>query len=200
MREKLILHTCCAPCFSQSFMVLNGLDSYEKVLDEKPDFDILVFFDNPNIFSKEEYLRRKNELIKLLDIFYKEYKINSELLPDDYETRRKDWKVLTEKYANEPEKGLRCILCYEYRLIETFRLAKKYNIKNVATTLTLSPLKNTSKINEIGDNLGKEYNINYLKSDFKKNDGFKKSIEISKKYNIYRQSFCGCEWSIRKRD
>lgn len=198
MKEKLLLHTCCAPCLTQCLMVLSGNEPYEKVLEDKPDFDILILFDNPNIFSYEEYLKRKNEVIKFVDIFNSTNKLNISILSDNYSDRRNEWYKLTEKYSQEPEKGIRCHLCYEYRLIETFKMAEKYKIKNVATTLTLSPLKNTSKINEIGSKLSREFKIKYLKSDFKKNDGYKKSIEISKNYNLYRQNFCGCEWSIRK--
>ncbi|MCX7821296.1 MAG: epoxyqueuosine reductase QueH [Brevinematales bacterium] len=198
MKENLILHTCCAPCLSQCLMVLTRNEPYEKILEEMPDFEIFIFFYNPNIFSYEEYLKRKNEVIRFIDIFNKEFKLNITIFSDRYMEERKKWYNVTEKYKNEPEKGLRCSLCYEFRLLETFNLAEKYKIKNIATTLTLSPLKNTKKINEIGTKLSNIFNIKYIKSDFKKNDGFKKSIELSRKYNLYRQDFCGCEWSNKK--
>ncbi|MGC8764319.1 MAG: epoxyqueuosine reductase QueH [Brevinematia bacterium] len=200
MKKRLLLHTCCAPCLSQSALVLTNQLSYERILDEKPDFEVIVFFDNPNIYSIEEYRKRENEVKKLISIFKKEYDKKLEFIPSDYTERRKIWLELTINYKNEPERGQRCNLCYEFRLEESFRMAKKLNLDLVATTLTLSPLKNTEKINEIGLNLSQKYNIKYLKSDFKKNNGVKNSVEFCKKYGIYRQNFCGCEYSLNHID
>ncbi len=198
MRKKLLLHTCCAPCLSQCIMVLTANEPFDRILEEPPNFEILLLFDNPNIFSYEEYSKRKSEVLKFIDTFNKEYNSNIEIISDRYQERKKEWYKITEKHRNEPERGTRCNLCYEFRLYETFKVAEKYKINSIATTLTLSPLKNTSKINEIGITLSNAFKIKYIKSDFKKNNGFRKSIELSKKYNLYRQNFCGCEWSIKK--
>ncbi len=198
MGKTLLLHTCCAPCLSQAFLVLTKKVNYKRVLEEEPVFEnILIFFDNPNIFSLEEYKKRENEVKKLISIFEKGYNKKLEFISSNYEERREIWIELTRDYKNEPERGARCSLCYKLRMEESFKLAIKTGFETIATTLTSSPLKNTDEINRIGTTLSQQYKLKYLKSDFKKNNGVKNSIEICKKYNIYRQNFCGCEFSIR---
>lgn len=196
MKRKLLLHTCCAPCLSQCLMVLGGMDKWEKVLPKKEDYSITILFDNPNIYPEEEYRKRKSELVKFLKTFSEKF-FHVEMLEDQSEKRRDGFLEFAKKYPLEKEKGTRCTLCYEYRLHETFERAKKEGFDIVATTLTLSPLKDGDKVNKIGQNLSSSFKIEYLKSNFKKNDGFKKSIELCKEYKIYRQNYCGCAFSIR---
>ena len=163
--NKLLLHSCCGPC---STAVIERLKDY---------FDITVLYYNPNIEPYEEYLKRKKEQIRLLS------ELNIKHMDIDY---------LNEK---EPENGARCHICYRLRLEKTAKLAKENNFDYFATTLTVSPYKNAKVINEIGLNLQNKYNIKYLQSDFKKEDGYKRSIELSKKYELYRQDYCGCLFS-----
>jgi len=197
MKSKILLHTCCGPCLSQSLLALLKKVEYKKSYFENIDFEIFVFFDNPNIYSIEEYLKRKKEVEKIINIFYKEYKENIDLLETDYKQRKSIWERETCYFKNDPERGKRCQICYKLRIEETFKIAKKLNFEKVATTLTLSPLKDTLIINQIGKELEEKYRLSYLITDFKKDNGVKNSIDFCKKYGIYRQNFCGCEYSIR---
>lgn len=172
-KPSLLLHACCGPC---STYVISYLDKY---------FNISIYFYNPNIEPYEEYLKRKEELLKFLSN-YKHIKI----IDDNY-----DNELFTSKTINlkdEPEGGSRCDICYTLRLEKTAKLAKDLKYDYFTTTLTVSPYKNSNIINKIGLNLERKYNIKYLVSDFKKNDGYKKSIEFSKEYGLYRQDYCGC--------
>ena len=179
-KPNLLLHTCCGPCSSY---VLELLVKY---------FDITVLFYNPNIYPEEEYLKRKSELLKLLG-FYKEVSIiDIDYLSDEF------YKVING-LENEHEGGSRCSKCFMLRLQKTRDLALKYNFEYFGTTLTVSPHKNSQIINEIGSILESD-NLKFLYSDFKKNDGYKKSIENSKKYDLYRQDYCGCEFSKKERE
>ena len=176
-KPTLLLHVCCAPCSSY---VLTYLSEY---------FDITVLYYNPNISPIEEYNKRLNEekrLIKELDKGIKIMECNY-----DYET----FKEMSKGLEDEPEGGARCIKCYTLRLEETARLALKNKFDYFTTTLTISPLKDSQKLNQIGAYLEKKYGIKYLYSDFKKKEGYKTSIILSKKYNLYRQNYCGCEYS-----
>lgn len=177
--NKILLHSCCGPCSSSVI---------EKL---KPFFDITVLFYNPNIEPKDEYIKRKEEQIKLLDILKIKY-FEIDYLNDEY-------RSIIKGYEKEPENGQRCLLCYELRLNKTAQIAKENNFDLFTTTLTVSPYKNSEKINELGIKIGKENNVLYLISDFKKKDGYKRSIELSKKYNIYRQDYCGCIFSKRSK-
>lgn len=197
MPQKLILHTCCAPCLTQCLFVLNQLDRWENALSEKPDYTISVFYDNPNIFPIEEFDKRQNEVIRFIDKFSLGYK-KTFYIENGSPNRRQLWETGAKPFKDEPEKGKRCLFCYEFRLEDTFRKAKDLGFDCVATTLTLSPLKNTKMINETGEKLSQKYGIKYLKTDFKKNNGFQKSIELCKKYMIYRQNYCGCRYSMRE--
>lgn len=180
-KRKMLLHSCCGPCSSAVIMTL------------KDDYDITIFYYNPNIYPKEEYLHRKSEQIKLIE------KLNSEgenikFLDCEYDPEN------YEKYVcgleNEKEGGARCTKCFELRLEKTAKTAKQNGFDIFATTLTVSPHKNAPLINEIGERISKEVEVEYLVSDFKKKDGYKKSIELSKKYDLYRQKYCGCKFSI----
>ncbi len=194
-KKRLLLHTCCAPCLTQCLNVMAGLDAWEKALPDKPDYNISVYFDNPNIFPVEEYEKRKREVSRYLGIFSKNnFLIDS--VDDDSASRREAWEQFALQYKDEPEKGRRCFFCYEFRLEESFIKAKKLGYDCAATTLTLSPWKDAGKVNEAGRALSKKYGIEYIVSDFKKNNGFKKSVEICEKYGIYRQNYCGCRYSM----
>jgi len=179
-KKTLLLHSCCAPCSSY---VISYLANY---------FNITIFYYNPNIYPYEEYEKRKEEQIKLI----KKLENNIEILDCDYENDK--YNDLIKGLENEPERGNRCTICYKMRIEKTAFLAKKNNYDFFCTTLSVSPHKNANLINEIGQDLEKEYQIKWLYSDFKKKDGYKKSIELSKKYNLYRQDYCGCIYSKPK--
>ncbi len=176
-KPKLLLHACCAPC---STHVLEYLNTY---------FDITIYFYNPNIDTIEEYNKRLNELKRLINTVFP----NVKLLEGKYSQEEFFNKI--KGLENELEGGLRCSKCYQLRLEETAKKAKELNFDYFATTLTVSPYKNAKVINEIGYILEKQYGIFYLLSDFKKKEGYKKSIKLSKKYNLYRQNYCGCLFS-----
>lgn len=178
-KKKLLLHSCCAPCSSY---VISYLSDY---------FDITVLYYNPNISPYEEYIKRKNEQIKLITEL--KVKNNINIMDCDYDNEL--YMELTKGLEKEPERGKRCRVCYQMRIQKTAILAKKNNYDYFCTTLSVSPYKNATLINKIGETLEKEYNIKWLYSDFKKKDGYKQSIELSKKYNLYRQNYCGCVFS-----
>lgn len=177
---NLLLHSCCGPC---STYVISYLTN---------NFNITIIYYNPNIYPEEEYLKRKKEQIKLINNIKTKNKLN--IIDADY--NYEEFKEFTKGLEKEPEGGSRCNKCFYLRLKKTCLIAKKNNYDYFGTTLTVSPYKNAKTINEIGKKLEKENNIKWLMSDFKKEDGYKKSIELSKKYNLYRQHYCGCEYSI----
>ena len=176
---KLLLHSCCAPCSSY---VITTLMDY---------FDITIIYYNPNIEPIEEYNKRKEEQIKLLKELNSPHKLD--IVDCDYDNDLYHETVLN--LEKEKEGGKRCFKCYELRLDYTAKYAKDNNYDYFATTLTVRPFKNSTKLNEIGLELEKKYNVKYLVSDFKKKNGYKQSIELSKKYNLYRQNYCGCIYS-----
>lgn len=179
--SKLLLHACCAPCSSA---VLERIGNF---------FEITVLYYNPNITNKKEYLKRVEELKKFISKIKTKYRI--QLIEGNYDPN--DFFKISKGLENEPERGKRCYKCYELRLEKTAQIAEKLNYPYFCTTLTLSPHKNANWINEIGESLDKKYNVNYLYSDFKKKNGYKRSIELSKKYNLYRQDYCGCIYSYK---
>lgn len=181
-KKKLLLHSCCAPCSSY---VITYLTKY---------FDITILYYNPNIYPKEEYIKRKKEQIKLIKEI--EIKNKLEIIDCDYENEK--YQKLIKGFETEPEKGKRCNICYTIRMEKTAIIAKKYNFDYFCTTLSVSPHKNSDLINKIGKELENKYNIKWLYSDFKKKDGYKKSIELSKKHELYRQDYCGCIYSKTK--
>ncbi|MFA5603712.1 MAG: epoxyqueuosine reductase QueH [Bacilli bacterium] len=175
----LLLHSCCAPCSSY---VLLYLSQY---------FKITVFFYNPNVMPDTEYERRLREQIRLIKTVTTKYLIN--FIEGSYEP-----KVFLEQskgLEKEKEGSRRCFKCYQMRLEQTAKLANAESFDYFATTLTVSPYKNSDKINEIGKFLEDKYNIKYLVSDFKKRNGYKESIRLSKEYDLYRQHYCGCPFS-----
>lgn len=191
--KTLFLHSCCAPCSSY---VLEYLRSF---------FRITVFYYNPNITSEPEYLHRVEEQKRLIREFNSQLKETGEA----EEANREAYpiEIIEGDYDKElffnsvkgleqcPEGGERCFVCYELRLRETARLAKEREADYFTTTLTISPLKNAAKINEIGERLSGEFGTAFLPSDFKKKNGYKRSVELSKEYDLYRQDYCGCVFS-----
>ena len=187
-REKrvpsLLLHSCCAPCSSYC---LEYLSNY---------FKITVFYYNPNIYPEEEYRKRVKEQEHFIENFPARYPIS--FREGDYETGR--FYETVKGLEHVKEGGERCFLCYELRLRETAELAKQMGMDYFTTTLSISPLKNAEKLNEIGEMLTREYHIRYLTSDFKKKNGYKRSVELSEQYGMYRQYYCGCVFSKEQRD
>ncbi len=181
--SSLLLHACCAPCSTACL---------ERVANF---FKVTIFYYNPNITEKNEYEKRIEEIKKLLTLINPKYEVK--LLEGDYNP--KIFLEMAKGLENCPERGKRCYKCYEMRLEETANIASKLGFNYFATTLTLSPHKNSDWVNEIGTNLNKLYESNYLYSDFKKKEGYKRSIELSKKYDLYRQDYCGCIYSKRDR-
>ncbi len=177
--KKILLHSCCAPCSSH---VITYLSNY---------FDITILYYNPNISPYDEYLKRKEEQIKLINEIDSKNKID--FLDCDYDNET--YERLVKDYKSCPERGKRCTICFTLRLAKTAEIAKKNGYDYFCTTLTVSPYKNAKLINEIGLEQAKKFEIKWLYSDFKKEDGYKKSIELSKKYNLYRQDYCGCIYS-----
>ena len=174
-RPKLLLHSCCGPC---STTVITMLKEY---------FDITVFYYNPNIEPREEYEKRKSEQIRLIKELDSEF---VKFLESDY--ANEEFRSVTKGLEEEKEGGARCSVCFKLRLEKTALKAKELDYEYFGTTLTVSPYKNSYIINEIGAMLEKNFGVKYLYSDFKKKEGYKKSIELSKKYNLYRQNYCGC--------
>ncbi len=183
-KPTLLLHACCAPCSSYCLEYLSNV------------FDITVLFYNPNIESEFEYNKRVDELIRFIDECRSIEGVNLEIL--DYDNS--EFYAAVEGMEDYEEGGARCFKCYELRLRKTAEYAKEHNFEYITTTLTISPHKNSDKINEIGLKVAEEFGLKYLLSDFKKNDGFKRSLELSKEYDLYRQNFCGCEFSKRGMD
>ena len=181
-RSKLLLHACCAPCSSY---VLSYLSKF---------FDIDILYYNPNIFPELEYKKRLSEFYKLIEKNDFDGKI--QLIEIGYFPER--FYEIAKGLEKEPEGGFRCEKCFRLRLIEAASEAKKRNADFFTTTLSVSPHKNAALINSIGKELESEFGIKYLYSDFKKRDGYKKSIELSKEYDLYRQDYCGCVFSKKE--
>lgn len=182
---RLLLHSCCAPCSSY---VLEYLRRY---------FEITVFYYNPNISMEAEYQKRVAEQKRLIAVYNQltdsGYPIA--VIEGDYEPEV--FYAAARGLEQCPEGGERCFACYELRLRRTAELARQLGQDYFTTTLTISPLKNAAKLNEIGERLAEEYQIPWLPSDFKKKDGYKRSIELSAEYGLYRQNYCGCVYSVK---
>ena len=181
---SLLLHSCCAPCSSY---VLEYLSKY---------FKITVFYYNPNIYPKEEYLRRVQEQKTLIDRM--ETKNQVRFIEGNYDVDK--FYQLAKGLEKLKEGGERCFKCYDLRLKEALKVAEEGDFDYFTTTLTISPFKNAEKLNEIGKKLSENKKCEYLLSDFKKKEGYKRSIELSKQYNLYRQDYCGCLFSKRQRE
>lgn len=175
-KPELLLHCCCAVCASAC---LERLKDY---------FDITLLFYNPNIES-EEYLKRKSELIKLVRITDW-----GKILDLDYSNN--EYYAAVKGLENEKEGGKRCEACFKLRLEKTAQITKENNFDYFATTLTISPLKNAKIINEIGEKFGQEKGVKWLYSDFKKQNGYLRSVQLAKEFDLYRQNYCGCIFSL----
>ena len=181
---RLFLHSCCAPCSSY---VLEYLSQYFQITD---------FFYNPNISPKEEYDKRTRELQRLIEempFLHKPEFVGGRYDPQEFFQMAKGLEEV-------PEGGERCFKCYRLRLEEAAKMAARGGYDYFTTTLTISPLKNAQKLNEIGEELEKIYHVKHLPSDFKKKNGYKRSTELSREYGLYRQDYCGCVFSKRERE
>lgn len=185
--QKLFLHSCCAPCSSY---VLEYLSKY---------YEITVFYYNPNITASAEYFKRVEEQKRLIEIFNQQggrHLIS--VIEGDYKPQV--FLDMAKGMEDCPEGGERCFKCYALRLEETARRAKELKADYFATTLTISPLKNAQKLNELGEMFAAHYQVSWLPSDFKKREGYKRSIELSAEYGLYRQDYCGCAFSKAERE
>ena len=181
-RPSLLLHSCCGPCSSY---VMEYLAQY---------FDITIFYYNPNISPKEEYEKRVAEIRRLIsemEFLHPVSMVEGEYKPEDF-------YEMAKGLEDVPEGGERCFRCYRLRMEEAARLAEQGGYDYFTTTLSISPLKNAGKINEIGQELSQIYKVEHLPSDFKKKNGYKRSIELSHEYGLYRQNYCGCVFSKRE--
>lgn len=176
----MLAHVCCAP---DALYVLGLL---------KEEFDVTAFFYNPNIHPEEEYILRLGETQRIAQV------LGLPLVAGPYDSGR--WLALTEKFKSEPEKGRRCDICYAMRLERTAKQAAAAGFDCFATVMTLSPWKKADALNRIGRMFGQRYNVRYLESDFKKKDGFRKSVELSRAHGLYRQNYCGCLYSRSRQD
>ena len=187
----LLLHSCCAPCSSYVMKYLRQF------------FKITVFYYNPNISEEAEYRKRVTEQKRLIAIYNGQLEkgeqgYSIDVIEGDYDTE--NFYSFARERAELPEGGERCFLCYELRLRKTAVLARELAYDFFATTLTISPLKNAEKLNEIGRKLEEELGICWLPSDFKKKNGYKQSVELSAEYGLYRQDYCGCVYSKLERE
>ena len=180
-KPNLLLHACCAPCSSY---VIEYLSKY---------FDITILYYNPNIDTKEEFLKRLSELTR----FVREFKTENPVKVVSLGYNSDDYFEEVKGLEQEKEGGKRCYKCYKLRLKKACLYAKENEFDYFTTTLTISPLKNSKVLNEIGRELELEFNMPYLYSDFKKREGYKRSIVLSHEYNLYRQDYCGCKFSKR---
>lgn len=176
---SLLLHSCCAPCSSYVLEYISQI------------FKITILYYNPNIYPKAEYQRRLEEQKNFINVFPVKNKVN--FIENEYN----EAEFLEAIRGNEKDKegGNRCFICYELRLRKTAQIAKDNGFEYFTTTLSISPHKNSPKLNEIGKELSEKYGVKYLYSDFKKKEGFKRSLVLSNKYNLYRQDYCGCRFS-----
>lgn len=176
-KKKMLVHICCAPDALHVMSVL------------KEDYDVYGYFYNPNIHPVSEYALRMEEARKVAEM------LGFEMIEDEYDSAR--WTALTLKFKEEPEKGRRCDVCYALRLEKTACKARDLGFDGFTTVMSLSPLKKAPVLNRIGRMFSSRYDIPFLEADFKKKDGFKKSVELSKKHGLYRQNYCGCIYSRR---
>ena len=183
-RPTLLLHACCAPCSSA---VLEKLTAH---------FKITVLFYNPNIYPEAEYQKREAELKRLIS----EMPCTKEVALVDLPYVPEEFFTAVRGLEHIPEGGERCFACYKLRMEAAAKYAAGHHFDFFTTTLSISPLKNAEKLNEIGERLAAEYGIPYLNSDFKKRGGYQRSIELSHEYGLYRQDYCGCVFSRRERD
>jgi predicted adenine nucleotide alpha hydrolase (AANH) superfamily ATPase len=176
-KPRLLVHICCAP---DAAYVLGLLQA---------DYEVAGFFSNPNIQPEEEYKLRLDEARTVAGV------LGVQLIEDVYDPAR--WTQVTDKFRHEPEKGRRCDVCYAFRLERTARTAASLGFEGFATIMSLSPWKKAHTINRIGRMLGRRHRVAFLEADFKKKDGFRKSVALSRELRLYRQDYCGCLYSRR---
>lgn len=182
LRPKLLLHVCCAPCSSYC---MEYLTKY---------FDMTLLFYNPNMDCREEYEKRRDELSRLVREAL--FPVKVEIMPYEPE----EFFEAVKGLEDIPEGGKRCFACYELRMRQAAEYAARNGFDLFTTSLSISPMKNAEKINEIGERLAAEYGVKHLPSDFKKRNGYKRSIELSREYDLYRQDYCGCIFSKKERE
>ena len=175
-KPRILVHACCAP---DALYVLGLLGH---------DYDVTGFFSNSNIYPAEEYTIRVEEARKVARL------LSVPLIEDAYDAER--WLALTRKFKDEPEKGRRCDVCYALRLQRTAEAAARGGFDVFATVMSLSPWKKAAVINRIGRQFGRKYGVRFLEADFKKKDGFKTSVGLSREHDLYRQNYCGCLYSL----
>ncbi len=187
-KPKLLLHSCCGPC---STAVI------ERLTDE---FDVTVFFYNPCITEEKEYRLRRSAQLQYLEKFNEENAGVTRVCFMELDYRPRDFLEAVRGLEDEPEGGARCSVCFRQRLEKTAETASLSGYDYFGTTLTVSPHKDYKLISRIGGELALRYRLSFLDRDFKKKDGFKRSVELSKKYGLYRQNYCGCKYSNRRGD
>ena len=175
-KSRLLLHICCAPCASWAAKCLMS------------DYEVTLFFYNPNIWPQEEWSKRLAAAKKLAGIY------NLPLIIDD--SGIEDWLIMASPFSQEPERGQRCRLCYEWRLRQTAHWADQNSCSYFATSLTVSPYKDREAINRAGQLVARTVDANYLPTNFQENDGYRHSLELSKQYGVYCQKYCGCKFSL----
>ena len=180
-RPKLLLHACCAPCSSATLERLSA------------HFDLTILYYNPNIYPPEEYHRREAELERFVEQAGYHYPVVE--LPYDPQ----EFYAAVKGLENEPEKGVRCTVCYRLRMRRAAQYAAEHGFDWFTTTLSISPHKDAKRINAIGQELEQEFGVRHLPSDFKKQNGYLRSLQLSEEYGLYRQDYCGCEFSARAR-
>ena len=180
---SLLLHSCCGPCSSYCIEYLSNF------------FKVTVFYYNPNIYPDEEYYHRVKEQQRFINEFETKYPVS--FIEGDYD--KESFYSIAKGLEKEPEKGKRCHKCYELRLRRTAEVAEKKGFDFFTTTLTISPMKDSMVLNEIGEKVSLGLSTKWLPSDFKKKEGYKRSTELSKEYNMYRQDYCGCVYSYNER-
>jgi predicted adenine nucleotide alpha hydrolase (AANH) superfamily ATPase len=178
-KPRMLVHVCCAP---DALYVLSLL---------KKDYEVFAYFYNPNIHPGEEYKLRLNEVRKVAQI------LDVNLIEEVYDAGR--WLKITHKFKEEPERGRRCDVCYGLRLKRTAEKASESGYDLFATVMSLSPLKKAESLNRMGKMFSRRFGIKFLEADFKKKDGFRRSVELSKAYGLYRQNYCGCRYSKKAR-
>ncbi|OQO70585.1 DNA integration/recombination/inversion protein [Enterococcus villorum] len=185
-KPKILLHTCCAPC---STYTLEFMCQYAE---------ITIFFSNSNIYPQNEYLRRLHEQKRFVEQFNEQTNYHVQLIIDDYRPNEFTKMVIDQDLAKEKEGGARCSACFNMRLDLVAQKAQELGYDYFGSALTISPKKNAAQINQIGLDIQKIYGTHYLPSDFKKNKGYERSIQMCKEYNIFRQCYCGCVFAAKQ--
>lgn len=182
-KPTMLLHSCCGPCNTYP---MEYLSEY---------FDLTLYFNNHNIYPEEEYMRRFDELLRYVEWFKAEHQVKIDVIRPMYENDR--FYNLLKHRADDREGGQRCVMCFALRMKEAMQYASENNLEYMTTVMTISRHKDSVILNQIGERLQRSYpNVKYFYSNFKKNDGYNKSVQISKAHNMYRQTYCGCQFSI----